>query len=63
MYRRTYDNYGNELRPTDQKSRVVYIKCDCGFLAIRQKGDRGIFGCSSCGQKYKKGIAGFLYAK
>lgn len=52
MYRKKYDLYENEILTGDMSTKVCYIQCDCGHLAICQKSFKEIFRCSMCKKIY-----------
>lgn len=47
-----FDLFGNVIRKKNSQKKVCYIKCGCRHLAIRQKGNKELFRCSMCRNKY-----------
>lgn len=57
-----YDLYSKKINWDKQgsiQSKVFYVKCDCGHLAIRKnRSHRAIFRCSLCKKEYEVRVTG-----
>lgn len=57
--RTLYDQYYVQIERCEKQKKVIYVACDCGYLAIRQKSKVELFRCSKCTKLYHKTKLGY----